>query len=238
MIKGKDLAERYEMVTGGGFINATDATSTRRDQTKLSGNHEKAETKLILHDWEAADRGYERVLAICRYTDILLLLVHFMSVVEVWVIVGTAKKRKCYPVHEVSQRLTQPVRDNLLSFHALTGCDTTSAFSSDGKKSYWKTFQKHPFLVSGVGYDGELAAVEECAKLPGKDLVTNKHITHRCSTAWNRDVEFLTAVCTKLPLFQMPAWNWWHAAANQSARLHYVPASRRIYSTLWCSQML
>jgi len=33
MIKGKDLPERYEMVTGGGFINAIDARSMRRDQT-------------------------------------------------------------------------------------------------------------------------------------------------------------------------------------------------------------
>ena len=45
------------MVTGGGFINATDATSTRRDQTKLSGNHEEAQTRLILHAEGAANRG-------------------------------------------------------------------------------------------------------------------------------------------------------------------------------------
>jgi len=76
-------------------------------------------------------------------------------------IAGTAKKRKSYPVHEAFQRLTQPVRDTLLSFHALTRCDTTSSFSGQGKKSCWKTFQKHPFLVSGVGHDGELAPVEE-----------------------------------------------------------------------------
>jgi hypothetical protein len=161
MTKGKDLPDRYEMVTGGGFINATDARSTRRNETKLSGNHEEADTRLILHACEAADEGYERVLVICRDTDVLLLLVHFMPVVEVWMIAGTAKKRKCYPVHEVSRRLTQPVRDNLLSFHALTGCDTTSAFSGHGKKSCWRTFQKHPLLVSGVGRDGELAPVEE-----------------------------------------------------------------------------
>ena len=36
----KDQPEWYEMVTGGGFINATDEKSTRRDQTNLLGNHE------------------------------------------------------------------------------------------------------------------------------------------------------------------------------------------------------
>jgi len=57
-----------------------------------------------------------------------------------------------------STRLTQPVRDNLLSFHALTGSDTTLALR--GKRSYWKTFQNYPLLISGVGHDGELAPVK------------------------------------------------------------------------------
>ena len=97
------------MVTEGGFINVTDAGLTRRDQTKLSWNHEEADTGLILYACVAADRGYERVLVICRDTDVLLILVDFMSVVEVWMIAGIAKKRKSYQVYEVSQWLTQPV---------------------------------------------------------------------------------------------------------------------------------
>ena len=103
MIKGKYLPERYEVVTGGGFINATDARSTTRNQIKLSGN--EANTRLILYACEAADRGYEWVLVICRDTVVLLLLVHFMPVVEVWMITETVNNRKCYPVQQVSQRL-------------------------------------------------------------------------------------------------------------------------------------
>jgi len=56
--------------------------------------------------YETTVRGYEWVLGIYRDTDVLLLLVHFMPVVEVWMIPGTAKKRKCYPVHTVSQPTT------------------------------------------------------------------------------------------------------------------------------------
>ena len=143
------------------LIYDKDTKSTRWDQTRFLGNHEESDTRLILHACKAADRIYERVLVICRVTDVLLLLLNFMPVVEVWMITGTAKNRKSYPVHEISQRLTQPVRDILLSCHVLTGCDTTSAFSGHGKKSCWKTFQNHPFLVSGVGHDGELAPVEK-----------------------------------------------------------------------------
>ena len=53
------------------------------------------------------------------------------------------------------------MRDNLLSFHALTGCDTTSSFTGHGKKSCWKTFEKQPLLVKGIGRDGELASIEQ-----------------------------------------------------------------------------
>lgn len=68
---------------------------------------------------------------------------------------GTAKKRTCYPVHDVRER------HNLLSFHALTGCDTTSAFSGHGKKKCWKIFQNQPLLVNGIGRDGELPPIEQ-----------------------------------------------------------------------------
>ena len=103
------------------------------------------------------------MLVINRDTDVLLLLVHFMPTkpVYVWIISGMAKSRKCYPVHEASQRLTQSVKTILLSFHALTGCDTTSDFHGYGKKSCWKTFLNQPLLVAGIGRDGELAPIEQ-----------------------------------------------------------------------------
>lgn len=151
------------MVTGGGFLDDTEARSTRRDDVKLRGNHEEADTRLILHASEAVVDGYQRVVVICGDTDVMLLLVHFITskATEVWMVSGTAKKRKCYPIHAVSERLPQPVRDNLLSFHALTGCDTTSSFHGHGKKMCWKIFEKQPLLVKGIGRDGELAPIEQ-----------------------------------------------------------------------------
>ena len=64
MKKGKGLPERYELVTGGGFSDATDARSTRRDDVMLQGNHEEADTRLILHSCEAVNEGYQRLLVI------------------------------------------------------------------------------------------------------------------------------------------------------------------------------
>ena len=161
--KGTDLPQQCELVTGGGFSCATHGRSTRRSEVKLQGSHEEADTRLVLHSCEAVNQGYKRVLVICRDTDVILLLVHFIpaQTAEVWMISGTAKKRKCYPIHALSERLAKPLRDNLLGFHAFTGCDTTSAFSGHGKRSCWKTFQNHPHLVQGISRDGELAPIEQ-----------------------------------------------------------------------------
>ena len=103
MEKGQHIDERYELVTGGGFLEQTDARSSRREQTNLRGNHEEADTRLILHACEAASMGYKRVLVISRDTDVMLLLLHFMPtrMTEVWMISGTANKRKCYPIHAI-----------------------------------------------------------------------------------------------------------------------------------------
>ena len=103
MEKGKDLPKQYEMVTGGGFVNATDARSTRRDNVRLHRNHEEADTRLILHSYEAVHEGYERVVVICNETDVMRLLLHFIptKVSEVWMVSGTAKKRKCYPIQAI-----------------------------------------------------------------------------------------------------------------------------------------
>lgn len=161
--KGKDLPKRYEIVAGGGFLDATDARSTRRDDIRLHGNHEEADTRLILHSCEAVSEGFERIVVICRDTDVMLLLLHFVCTKarEVWMLSGTAAKRKCYPIHAASERLTQPMRDNLLSFHTLTGCDTTSSFHGHGKKLCWKVYQKNPQLLTGIGRDGDLAPIEK-----------------------------------------------------------------------------
>ena len=142
MQKGEDLPERWELVTGGGFSSPTDARSTRRQTVHLHGNHEEADTRLILHSCEAASEGYERLVLRCSDTDVLVLLFYFMPtrVAEVWMVSGTSTQPKCYPLHTLSNQLSQCVRENLLSFHALTGCDTVSSFSGYGKKKCWKIF--------------------------------------------------------------------------------------------------
>ena len=74
---------------------------------------------------------------------------------------GTARERRCYPVHTIYKNLPQDLHKNIQGFHALARSDTTSSFVGFGKKSCWKMFIQHLLLIDGVGRDGLFEPVEE-----------------------------------------------------------------------------
>lgn len=68
---------------------------------------------------------------------------------QLWMRTGTSKKPKYLPIHTVCERLreTIPELETILSFHAITGCDTVSYFAGYRKKTSWKTFKEHHMSV-------------------------------------------------------------------------------------------
>ena len=102
-------------------------------------------------------------MVFCRDTDVLLLLLHFFGGTDhiVWMIGGTARERRCYPVHTIYKNLPQDIHKNILSFHALTGSDTTSSFAGFGKKNCWQMFIRDPLLLDGVERVVPFEPVEE-----------------------------------------------------------------------------
>ena len=66
----------------------------------------------------------------------------------------------CLPTPEISV-IAPEVVENLLGFHAITGCDTVSSFAEHGKKLCWAVFLQHPELLKGAGRDGAIAEVEQ-----------------------------------------------------------------------------
>ncbi|CAG9817924.1 unnamed protein product [Phaedon cochleariae] len=53
---------------------------------------------------------------------------------------GTAKNRKYLPIHEICNILPNVRKKNILAFHAVTGCDSTSHLATITKKAAWKVF--------------------------------------------------------------------------------------------------
>lgn len=97
-----------------------------------------------------------------RDTDVMLLLLHFTfpKVSEVWKISGTAKKQNYVPILKITANVPDEVKNNILSFHALTGCCTTSSLNEYGKILLEK-ISKIPSKLEEVNRDGELQPVEQ-----------------------------------------------------------------------------
>ena len=94
----------------------------------MKSSHEEADTRLILHVKEAKEAGYNCMVIQCRDTDVLVLAVGHCKQLpsEIWMSCGTSEKPKYIPVHAINY--PPLVMDNVIAYHSVTGCDTTSQF--------------------------------------------------------------------------------------------------------------
>ena len=138
-----ELPSDCELVLGGGFSDIRMVwSSTSRDLSHLISTTEEGDTRICLRAKDNLARGYQRVIISCRDTDVLVLALGHRCELspEIWIHSGISKDQKYIPVHSIN--LTPSVIDNLMAFHAITGCDTTSQFSCKGKCTYWRDFKR------------------------------------------------------------------------------------------------
>lgn len=166
LLKDELLAYQHEatqeLVVSGGN-NGMAASSTGRNMEHLCSSQEEADTRMILHALEAKARGYERIIITSSDTDVLLLLMAFQPQLpeEVWMKSGTSKYRRYIAGHKID--CPDDVRDSLLAFHAITGCDSTSQLAGISKKAAWKIFCEVPHLLSQLGV-AHVPSDEVCEK--------------------------------------------------------------------------
>jgi hypothetical protein len=116
-------------------------------------NHEEADTRVILHAYHAALCGANTLCIRTVDTDIVVLAISFfshLSVSELWINFGTGKCARLIAIHEICAGLGIEKCEVLPAFHALTGCDTTSAFRGKGKKSAWLTWEAYPEVTHAL----------------------------------------------------------------------------------------
>ena len=143
------------------------------DESLVPCTHEEADTRLFLHAAHASRCGYDKILICIVYTDIVVQVVATyvdLHVSELWIAYGTGNSFTFIPVHEISQSLVPNKCISFLFFHAITGCDTVSAFRGHGRKSAWDTWRVYPeqtgalLLMLSSGTDGldtqVMAAIE------------------------------------------------------------------------------
>ena len=129
-------------------------------------NHEEADTRVILHASDAANKGSKKCLIRTVDTDILVLTIAYVErigVEELWVAFGTGKGFCYLPAHEIACALGSPKAASLPMFHAFTGCDTVSAFAGKGKKTMWAVWRVYPEITE--------AFVDVCS---GTDVISTE----------------------------------------------------------------
>ncbi len=97
---------------------------------------------MFLHLADAVNEGFANIQLRTVDTDVIVLAVAAaakIDVQELWVAFGTGKNFRYIPAHEIAASLGPDKSLALPIFHAYTGCDTVSAFSTKGKKTAWDT---------------------------------------------------------------------------------------------------
>lgn len=111
-------------------VQGTNGILTQRDD--LESSIEEADERIIPHVAKAVQSGSTNVLVLSNDADVVVLLIHYLpqfkqlGLKELWIEYGTGKSKRFIPVHNLWNKLTTNVRDNLLKVHILTGCDVTS----------------------------------------------------------------------------------------------------------------
>ena len=140
----------------------------------------------------------------------------------IWLSFGTGSHLQYIPVHEVAAEMNQRICTTLPVFHALTGCDTVSAFCGRGKKTGWNTWKAFPEVTNAFE---ELLLMQNSLRfsksirkhlftrkgralenLPPTSTALQQHIKR--AVCWNR------ALCVQQELPEPTDWGWKKTASG------------------------
>jgi len=113
--------------------------------------HEEADTRMVLHLYDAALSGHRSIMITASDTDVLVIILsnfHRIPGSEIWMLFGVGKHQRYIAVHEIANSLGPMKCRSMSIFHALTGCDVTSFFCGRGKKSAWDTWDVYPDITN------------------------------------------------------------------------------------------
>ena len=138
--------------------NNCDFVSNTGEETKSSNEnmnltelnpygHEEADTGMFLRAKHAASMGHLKLLMRTVDSDIVIIAIFLfrqLELEELWIGYGKGKHYRDIPIHIICRNLGETKSLALPFFHALTGCDLTSAFKTIGKKTAWNIWEVNP----------------------------------------------------------------------------------------------
>ena len=147
------------LVLGGEFVNKKQTfgiTNTSAiDIEDLSCDQEEADPSMILYCRHVVlSSEIENVVVVWSLdTDVAILLAHNLEdlwCTQLWFLTGVADKARFIPIHQICSILGNEICRILVSFHALTECDSTSGFAGIGKLKAFKVLKKRPSSYFGL----------------------------------------------------------------------------------------
>ena len=111
-------------------------------------NHEEAHTRIVVHAQHALQQGMKNIEIQTVDTDVIVIfagvfydLIVIQPLADIWVAIGVGKNFRFLWINAICHTFEEPKAWALPVFHALTGCDATSAFRGKGKKYTWQAWQ-------------------------------------------------------------------------------------------------
>ena len=150
--------------------------------------HEEADTHMLLHVAHATRHGHSKILIRTVNTDVVAIAVRIFQLLEalqqLWVAFGTGKSFHYLAIHEIATAVGPQKALALPMFHALTGCDTVSAFTVMlRKRTAWITWNSFPELMEALfslSFTPH-SIPEETMKIIEKFLILMYDKTSRCT---------------------------------------------------------
>ncbi|KAG1659185.1 hypothetical protein GQR58_022660 [Nymphon striatum] len=156
----KKLNDKSLFVTRGKLCYHVTSSGTQI-VSDLESTQEEADTRMLLHAAHASRSDYEAIVVVSDDTDVLVLCLAFKPQIptNIYFKCGTKTRVKYADITKVFNALGYELSQALVSFHAFTGCDTTSAFGGRGKLGplkLLKSSQEHMNTFNTLGQDWTL----------------------------------------------------------------------------------
>ena len=142
-------------ITSGASVVSTGERSSQMSTC----NHEEADTRIVVHISHALEQGMKVIKVRTVDTDVVTILIgaYFnlamtQPQVDIWVAFGMGKNFRFYSINDICSSLGEAKSRALPVFHALTGCDTVSAFKGKGKKSTWQAWKSYEDITDTFVY--------------------------------------------------------------------------------------
>ena len=135
------LPHGHKLYLAGGFTDPKRAVEVmlghHRRVQGLESDHEEADSRMFLHiNFARQTLGVQRILLWSNDTDVAMMYLRYcwlLDIEELYLKVGTSKKRWFIAMHVVAQNTGQDFALVFPTLHAISGCDSTSSFSGLGK---------------------------------------------------------------------------------------------------------